>query len=97
MDVDMEDMGQESDSDQEPWNDECIDDEIKTLLCVPENGKVISVDMVAHMEYFYNTLQCSHKTVNPFDCFNSAKLFPALHFHLKDNEAEKTGVGSLFQ
>ena len=85
------------DSDQEAWNDEIIDEEIRQLISVKENGKIFSIDTVAHMEYFYNTLQCSHKTVNPFDCFNSAQLFPALYCNLNDKNAEKTGATSLFQ
>jgi len=57
------------------WIDENIDEEIKQLLSMKENGQLISVDMVAHMEYFYNTLVCSNQTVNPFNC---GKMFPAL-------------------
>lgn len=86
-----------SDEEDESWSDEIIDEEIKQLLSLAENGKLISLDMVAHMEYFFNTLACSFKTVNPFECANSASLFPALHTHLHDKTAEATGVQSLFQ
>ena len=81
----------------ETWNDECIDDEIKQLLGSKENGKLITLDMVAHMEYFYNTLQCDNRTLNPFECPNSAKLFPALHCNLKTPAAAMTGALSLYQ
>ena len=74
----------DSDSD-ESWNDECIDEEIKWLISKKENGSAISLDMVAHMEYFYNTLVCSHKTVNPFECLDSYRLFPALHYKSAPN------------
>ena len=44
------------------WADEILDEEIKILLAVYENGKTIPVDMVAHFEYFYNTLDFNFKT-----------------------------------
>jgi hypothetical protein len=83
--------------DENQWNDECIDEEVRSLLSVKENSKLISLDIVAHMEYFYNTLDCNHKAQNPFECANSHLLFPALHNHLKDQTAAITGVTSLFQ
>jgi hypothetical protein len=84
-----------SENDDENWSDECIDEEIKQLLSHTENGKLISLDIVAHMEYFYNTLECSFKTVNPFE--SAHNLFPALHSHLNDKTAAVTGVQTLFQ
>ena len=75
-----------SDSDDETWNDECIDEEIRQLLVKAENGREITLDIVAHMEYFYNTLECHHKTVNPFECANPL-MFPALHCHMNDKAA----------
>ena len=35
----------------------------------------MTVDLVAHFEYFYNTLGCGYITENPF---KNAKNFPAL-------------------
>ena len=71
----------ESESDEdESWDDECIDEEVKLLFGNKENGQSISLDIIAHMEYFYNTLDCNYKTVNPFECSNSAQLYPALHY-----------------
>ena len=90
------DNGSASDSDEETWNDECIDEEIRQLLGKAENGKEITLDIVAHMEYFYNTLECHHKVVNPFECVNPL-MFPALHCHMNDQAAHKTGFKSLFQ
>ena len=71
MDVD------EGNQDTPCWADECIDEEIKTLLAKYENGKQLPLDMVAHFEYFYNTLDCSYKVVNPFTLPNE---YPALLF-----------------
>jgi hypothetical protein len=90
-------MEDASDSEDENWSDENIDEEIRLLLSCKENGKLISLDIVAHMEYFYNTLECSFKTINPFDWANSAQMFPALHSHLNDQTAAATGVQTLFQ
>ena len=48
------------------WADEFLDEELKRLLLVKKNGASLSVDLTAHMEYFYNTLECNNKTENPF-------------------------------
>ena len=47
------------------WADENLDEELKSLLSSVRNGKYLSVDLVAHIEYFYNTLECVHTTENP--------------------------------
>ena len=49
------------------WADENLDEEIKTLLAVYENGRDIPVDIVSHFEYFFNTLECTFRTKNPFE------------------------------
>ena len=49
------------------WANETLDEEIKTLLAVYENGHDTPVDIVSHLEYFYNTLECTFETKNPFD------------------------------
>ena len=49
------------------WADEFLDEEIKTLLATYENGRDTPVDIVSHLEYFYNTLECTFTTKNPFD------------------------------
>ena len=49
------------------WADENLDEEIKTLLAIYENGREIPVDIVSHFEYFYNTLECTFRTKNPFE------------------------------
>jgi hypothetical protein len=59
------------------WADENLDEEIKDLLSSEENGKQLPLDMVAHCEYFYNTLDCNFKTQNPFEIPHA---FPALSF-----------------
>ncbi len=43
------------------WADECVDEGIKELLSDYEKGAEIPLDMVCHMEYFYNTLDCHFK------------------------------------
>lgn len=42
----------------EHWADELLDEEIKSLLALKSNGARIPLDIVAHFEYFYNTLDC---------------------------------------
>ena len=62
---------------KEGWADECLDEEIKGILCVHANGRLIEVDIVSQLEYFYNTLDCHFTTKNPFDC---PQEYPALLF-----------------
>ena len=57
------------------WADELIDEEIKSLLAVKSNGSQIPLDLIAHFEYFYNTLDCQFKPENPFE---KPKHHPAL-------------------
>ena len=47
------------------WADEHIDEELKKLLQLKMNGAYLTVDLTAHMEYFYNTLDCDNRTENP--------------------------------
>ncbi len=63
----------------EQWADQNICDEIKQILLKKEHGYYLSIDLVAHMDYFFNTLNCDIKTDNPFS--ESAK-YPALLFEL---------------
>ena len=44
------------------WADENIDEEIKEVLSSAANSADMPLDIVAHMEYFYNTLDCHFKT-----------------------------------
>ena len=43
-----------------------MDEEIKAVLTNKANGPYLEVDLIAHAEYFYNTLDCDLKTLNPF-------------------------------
>ena len=52
---------------KEGWADEILDEELKAILGTYENGRHIRIDMMAHLEYFYNTLDCNFATTNPFD------------------------------
>ena len=42
----------------------------------------MTVDLVAHFEYFYNTLGCGQTTENPF---KNAQKFPALICEVASN------------
>ena len=71
----MEDT--EQDFEVHEWADECLDEEIKELLSKYENGAEIPLDMVCHMEYFYNTPDCHFKVEDPF---KFQMKYPALQF-----------------
>ena len=53
--------------DKEVWADENLDEEIKAFLSIYEKGRGTPVDIISHLEYFYNTLDCNYSTKNPFD------------------------------
>ena len=59
------------------WEDSLIDMESKKFLKKAENGRKLPLDIVAHLDFFYNTLLMSHESVNPF---NRPKAFQALLF-----------------
>ena len=59
------------------WEDSLIDREAKKFLKRAENGRVLALDIVAHLDFFYNTLLMSHESFNPF---KKPKLFLALQF-----------------
>lgn len=48
------------------WADEHLDEELKKLLQIKINGAYLTVDITAHIEYFYNTLDCDNRAENPF-------------------------------
>lgn len=60
---------------KESWADECLDEELKGILSEHAHGRLIEVDIVSHLEYFYNTLDCDFTTKNPFD---EPEAYPAL-------------------
>lgn len=65
---------------EQNWADEFLDEEVKRVLAVRQHGAFLSVDITAHMEYFYNTLECDNRTQNPFFF---AKNYPALQYPAK--------------
>ena len=73
----QDEVMQEDNDYEHVWNDESLDEEIKKLLNVKQNGANIPLDIVSHMEYFYNTLACDFKTEDPF---KSPMKYPALMF-----------------
>ena len=91
-DVEMRDETNDFDNDdddeideRDPMEDEAIDHHVKDLLKERRNGQYLPGDIVAHLEFFYNTLIVSHKTENPFGNPNS---YPALLY--KDNNSPDT-------
>lgn len=59
-----------------------MDEEIKAVLAKKDNGVYLETDLIAHAEYFYNTLDCNSNTINPF---LHPKKYPALLFQLSEN------------
>jgi len=57
------------------WADENLDEAIKQVLKLKANGAYLNVDITAHFEYFYNTLECNNHTQNPF---KMTSCYPAL-------------------
>lgn len=49
------------------WEDSLLDKEARKFLRKPENGRKLPLDIVAHLDFFYNTLLLSHESVNPFN------------------------------
>jgi len=70
------------DSADQNWADEHIDEELKKLLQLKMNGAFLTVDLTAHMEYFYNTLDCDNRTENPF---RSPSKFLALLYQVSSS------------
>ena len=64
-----------SEGSEEEYDDEQIDTKIKNILKERRNGQYLPNDVIAHIEFFYNTLLMSHKTENPFA---NPKSYPAL-------------------
>lgn len=54
-----------------------MDEELKGILKQRLNGQWLTVDITAHVEYFYNTLECDFSTSNPF---LSPQHYPALNY-----------------
>lgn len=50
-----------------------MDEEIKLLLKPVAAGRHLSVDLIAHIDYFYNTLDCDFHTPNPLYLSNQFK------------------------
>jgi hypothetical protein len=61
------------------WEDSLIDKEARRILKKKDNGKHLPLDIVGHLEFFYNTLLMSHESVNPFKRPN---IFEALQYQL---------------
>ena len=59
------------------WEDSLLDKETRRFLKKKENGKNLPLDIVGHMEFFYNTLLMSHESVNPF---KKSMIYEALQY-----------------
>jgi hypothetical protein len=68
--------------------DKDIDKHYKEILKDKANGFHLPMDIISHLEYFYNTLLMSNKIENPF--LNSQE-YPALLFE------ENTSPGTLLE
>lgn len=67
----------EDEGDIEPMTDEEIDFIAKNLLKTRRNGQFLPLEIIGHLEFFYNTLVASHNTENPF---SNPSSYPALLF-----------------
>jgi hypothetical protein len=47
--------------------DKFLDSHFKEILQHKPNGKSIEVDIIAHLEYFYNTQSFNFNETNPFE------------------------------
>jgi|LauGreDrversion4_2_1035121.scaffolds.fasta_scaffold306682_2 hypothetical protein len=70
------------------WEDSALDKEIKRFLRQRENGRQLPLDILAHFEFFFNTLLMSHETSNPF---KKPSAFPALNFPFISGSLAKPG------
>ena len=61
------------------WEDSAIEKEAKRFLKHKENGRNLPLDILAHLEFFYNTLLLTHDSVNPF---KKPQVYEALLFPL---------------
>lgn len=59
------------------FSDRVIDEEFKVMLKDRRYGQILPLDIVAHLQYFYNTLNFAH-AVNTDNPFKNPKEYPAL-------------------
>ena len=74
------------------WADENLDEELKAFLSDKENGRDTPIDIVSHLEYFYNTLDCNFSTKNPFD---HPLNFPVLLYRGPTSSADSSNASPL--
>jgi TATA-box binding protein (TBP) (component of TFIID and TFIIIB) len=60
---------------------------MKEVLTDKDNGKLIPVEIVANVSYFYNTLEIKHHSSNPL---HEPELFPALLYKNENEEHPMT-------
>lgn len=69
-------------------SDEEIEENFKIVLSELKNGELLNADIVAHLEYFHNTLSFGHKNhpnhENPFNCVEN---YPALSYKASGKES----------
>ena len=76
-------------------DDVLIDKCMKTFLSTSNHGRFLTPDIVAHYDYFMNTLCLSHPGRNQNPCEEAnIELFPALTYRAE--EGEQDGSGSSF-
>ena len=68
-------------------SDREIEENFKSILSELKNGKLLNADIVAHLEYFHNTLGMQHKNhPNHENPFNYIENYPALTYIAPENE-----------
>lgn len=77
----------DSEDEKEAWADENIDETVKVFLESYENGQSTPVDIISHLEYFYNTLDCGFSVKNPFEHVAS---YPVLLYREPASSAESS-------
>lgn len=69
----------------ERWADDCIDEELRKVLHKSLHGQHLSVDLTAHMDYFFNTRGCDVTSENPF---NVPQKYPALLYKVSGSPCQ---------
>ena len=75
-----------NDDPKEGMDDKAIDQGFKRLLSERRYGQILSPDIVAHLDFFMNTLNFEHK-INSENPFDHPEKYPAFSF----NEFEVDG------
>ena len=68
--------------------DKEIEENFKLILSDKKNGQLLNADIVAHLEYFHNTLNAEHKNhPNHENPFKNIEHYPALTYVAPEKDA----------